>query len=207
MAIRKPRQQDHEIDPEQDDGDEDVVITDDTAGAHVAPEMVDGSEHPALAEARARAATKDHPLTLPDGEAMTEAHLIDLMNEEQRDAWLVMSPAERAEWVRGEARVWVEAVKPGTYPELDDPRYEVWATPMRFGRTLNPDTNETNPGQCFRMRRRDVESILKGPRSTRWVRILAKGEIPKPIKAERYIPGTSAPRGYGQGRKIGRIIS
>lgn len=207
MAIRK-RQQDHEIDPETDEGDAEEVVLDETAaGAPVAPEVTAvAPEHPALVEARARAANKDKPLVLPDGEKIDEVTIIDQMTDEQRDNWLVMTPEERAAWVRGEERLWVEAVKPGTYPELDDPRFEPYDQRMRYGRFINTETNQTLPGACFRMRRRDIESVLKSPRSTQWVRILAKGEIPKPTRTEKAIPSTTAPRGYGQGRRIGRII-
>lgn len=203
MAIRNASNKKpfDEVDPETDEG-EDIA-----AGAEVAPEVVQaGEEHPLLTEARNRAAGRAAEPMIPAGERPDEATIIELMTDEQRDDYLVMTDEQRQAWLAGEERIWVEALKDGTYAELDDPRFEPWDQRFRHGRFLNTETNETLPGDRFRMRRRDVESILRAPRSHQWVKILAKGEIPRPRKLERQVPTTTAPRGYGQGRRIGRIL-
>lgn len=107
----------------------------------------------------------------------------------------------------GEEMIWVEAVNDGQYPELEDPRYEPWYLIMRHGRRLNEDTNTFMPGAKFKMKRKDAMGALESTRGTfGWVRILAQNEEPQEIVQQRPVPATTAPRGYGQGRRPGRMF-
>jgi hypothetical protein len=115
----------------------------------------------------------------------------------------VMGAAEEGD---PEELIWVEAVSDGTYPDFEDPRRESYYALYRTGRVLNEQTNTFMPGEMFKMRRRDAQSAVVQRGGIGWVRILKPGEQPSAIEQERPVPATTAPRGYGNGRRPGRLF-
>ncbi len=112
---------------------------------------------------------------------------------------------EPAKGQDGEELIRVEAISDGTYPDFLDPRREPWYAIYRTGRIFDGNTNRMAPGQVFMMKRRDALSAVheKG-NPFGWIRILAEGELmTADLVGELPIPSTTAPRGYGQGRRPG----
>lgn len=105
-----------------------------------------------------------------------------------------------------EELIWVEAVSDGTYPDFEDPRREPYYALYRVGRVLNELTNRFMSGEIFKMRRRDAISALVQRGGIGWVRILKPGEEPREVEMDQPVPATTAPRGYGTGRRPGRLF-
>ena len=105
----------------------------------------------------------------------------------------------------GEELVRVEAISDGTYPDLLDPRREPWYAIYRTGRAFAGDNGQLAPGEVFMMKASDAASAVheKG-NPYGWVRILKDGELPEHgLRSVDQVPSTTAPRGYGQGRRPG----
>ncbi len=105
----------------------------------------------------------------------------------------------------GEELVRVEAISDGTYPDLVDPRREPWYALYRTGRIFDGNTNRMAPGEVFLMKRKDAMTAVKEPGNAfGWVHILKENElVAADMVGEIPVPSTTAPRGYGQGRRPG----